>query len=470
MIAKVVRTVSMVFLVSWTIAEGHSATLWEVNDLASYFGPTAVCTVSRLRVREQPNLSSRSVGHLNLAQLVEVLEVDRNGCTTIDGIESCWVRIQNALGETGWVFGGYLEDLFSAIGNNDLVSVRALLAGGVDPNVPKTAVAPVCDSVPVTTYPLNLAQSVDVIEALVAAGASIDAGEITNDIATSPLSSAIRKDRVSVVEALLRRGANVNRDLKPMIQDMFTFQDPPLSEKMLGALIDGGFDVNMKDEELGWTPLMYCAYRSNEAKYTLQTAGYDKENVERDRVLLNCMKMLRKAGAREEEMERVDFIESVKRDTSSDTLELVKKMRDINFLTPEGTPLEVIFKWSTPNQYPEKIKVAKLLIERGASLKPSPNIYVDPLLFQVISDGHVEAVRLLISAGVDAHEPRINNSMDEDENQISQTQTPLQLCEENIKYCTERGRAISDIQGGLKECTRYKDIRDLLLNCRPKKR
>lgn len=104
-----------------------------INDFFDGFGPKAICTATNLRIREKPLVKCRTIGILRKGQIVNV---NQSGFyDTIDNIGSEWVLIKSSEGIQGWVFGGYLEDLFSAIRKEDCDSLKKLLEAGADPNL-----------------------------------------------------------------------------------------------------------------------------------------------------------------------------------------------------------------------------------------------------------------------------------------------------------------------------------------------
>lgn len=64
-------------------------------------------TRDRLRLRDQPNLSSNTITTMDYGQWVIILE--RGITMTIDDITSSWVKVKTGSGLEGWCFGGYLE-------------------------------------------------------------------------------------------------------------------------------------------------------------------------------------------------------------------------------------------------------------------------------------------------------------------------------------------------------------------------
>jgi hypothetical protein len=63
---------------------------WEVVDEIRFAGQKYIAT-DNLKIREYSSLSAKQVGRLSKEERVTVIEVGEK--TTIDGIESAWVKI-----------------------------------------------------------------------------------------------------------------------------------------------------------------------------------------------------------------------------------------------------------------------------------------------------------------------------------------------------------------------------------------
>lgn len=192
-----------------------AASFWQIYDLSCYcFGPEVVCTASKLHMREKPDISSSRIGELHKDQLVKVIGIDHGTTIEIDGISSCWVLVETFIGKRGWVFGGYLEDLNSAINNNDVAAVEALLTRGVDPNIPRRTEEPVCDSVETETYPLYTAVksgSIEMVDTLIPHVLSLDLGRIIEGVNESPLEAATSPQIISRLKAAGAKSGSTNK-------------------------------------------------------------------------------------------------------------------------------------------------------------------------------------------------------------------------------------------------------------------
>lgn len=62
----------------------------------------------RVRIREEPNLTGKTLGHLNRKNKVRVIEHSDNK-EKIENMESYWYRVQTDGGLTGWVYGAYID-------------------------------------------------------------------------------------------------------------------------------------------------------------------------------------------------------------------------------------------------------------------------------------------------------------------------------------------------------------------------
>ena len=80
---------------------------WKVLDDVRFVGQKYKAT-GNLRVRDTPSLKAGQVGRILQGDYATILEVGEK--TTIDGIESAWVKVRAQNGTTGWCFAGYLTD------------------------------------------------------------------------------------------------------------------------------------------------------------------------------------------------------------------------------------------------------------------------------------------------------------------------------------------------------------------------
>lgn len=291
---------------------GLPASREKVSGVVGEFGPTVVCTASQLRLHQQPDISSSSIGVLKKGEISEIVEIKSESSETIDGIDSCWIKVRVPSGEEGWVFGGYLEDIFSAIHIDDVEAVKALLRGGVDPNSPLIWTQAVCDGKTVCDYPLF---------------------------------SAVDMGSMEMVNVLLSFGASVDVGTKPGALSLLMMARTP---EMVSRLIKAMGDLNVKDSD-GWTPLMLADY-------------YEYGEI---------ASLFRKAGAREDPTNRAKFVLALKAGDQGKVRLLLEDLGSVNFTIPrEGTPLQVLL--NSFGRYASREKASETagwLIHAGAYLQ-----------------------------------------------------------------------------------------------------
>jgi uncharacterized protein len=99
------------------------------------------------------------------------------------------------------------KELFAAIEQHDTARVKALLAGGADPNEPQPE-PPGLRPLQVAIYELADGGEIDVILALLEHGADVNAWDVEQD--KTPLLIAACENELAAVEALVKAGANPN--------------------------------------------------------------------------------------------------------------------------------------------------------------------------------------------------------------------------------------------------------------------
>jgi ankyrin repeat protein len=149
-------------------------------------------------------------------------------------------------GFSGPFQGKLSPDLFMAIAGGDLAGVQSLLSRGADPNAR--------DSLEGTAL-LQAAGTgqVPIVEALLGAGAELDAPTIYG----TALTSAVAVGSAPVIKLLLARGANINPhrpDGTTLLMYAALNGDPDIVRDLLSRKAD----VNGKDGD-GATPLIYAA-------------------------------------------------------------------------------------------------------------------------------------------------------------------------------------------------------------------
>jgi ankyrin repeat protein len=99
------------------------------------------------------------------------------------------------------------QELIAAIKRHDTVQVRALLAGGADPNEPQSK-WPGLRPLQVAINELSDGGEFDVVLALIEHGADVNAWDVERDM--TPLLVAVYENELAAVEALLKAGAEPN--------------------------------------------------------------------------------------------------------------------------------------------------------------------------------------------------------------------------------------------------------------------
>ncbi|MBM7113899.1 ankyrin repeat domain-containing protein [Archangium primigenium] len=99
------------------------------------------------------------------------------------------------------------EELFAAIEQHDTARVKALLAGGANPNEPQSeerGLRPLQEAI----FALYDGGEVDVLQALIEHGADVNAWDAKRD--QTPLLTAVCEQEVAALEVLVRAGADPN--------------------------------------------------------------------------------------------------------------------------------------------------------------------------------------------------------------------------------------------------------------------
>ena len=99
------------------------------------------------------------------------------------------------------------KNSFAAIERHDTVRVRALLAGGADPNEPQSK-WPGLRPLQVAINELSDGGELDVVLALIEHGADVNAWDVERDM--TPLLVAVCENELAAVEALVKAGAEPN--------------------------------------------------------------------------------------------------------------------------------------------------------------------------------------------------------------------------------------------------------------------
>jgi ankyrin repeat protein len=160
-----------------------------------------------------------------------------------------------------------LTALMLAAGEGHLQVVKALLAAGATPN----AVAFGHGGVPgwAWMFAMNRCNKewLEITDAMLAAGVQLNPRA---NIYPSPLTYAIERDDMVMIEALVMRGADVNLKDQEAGETPLMFAARYSSHKVVRALIDAGADVTAKNKE---------------GKTALAIAEEDKDNLWRDEIV-----------------------------------------------------------------------------------------------------------------------------------------------------------------------------------------
>lgn len=381
-------------------------------------GPEAVCTATLLNLRDQPWAKGDEIGQIRKGEIVKVLKCEQTTPQgsdfgqTIDGITSYWFRIATKNGKEGYVFGGYLEDLFSAVRTNNTWAISKLLTSGVNINQERDSATPTCGAPHSKFTSLYVATELgnqETVEYLLKSGADPNKGRRYIDyylpsnpeiiqsplmvVASSgiartllerganpnqktaegetPLSRAIENSRMDIASVLIAHGAELSLSLKDRFSELFSKENPALQK----WLMEIGWDPNVEDS-FGWTPLMHCVYHGQS-----QMAHF-----------------LRLRGSREDGVWKAEFLSLLRTGTAQDIQNQIDKIPSVNFDSPYGSPMGTI-----PMAGEEAVAVAKLLLGAGANPNGTARDKNPPLCRAVLYENKI--AELLLDFGADATFP-----------------------------------------------------------------
>jgi cytohesin len=293
------------------------------------------------------------------------------------------------------------EELFEAIDDGDVETVRELIRGGVDVNVKNGILE--------EPALLKAAEedSYEILDALLAAGANPDATDFGG---TTALVEAARSAKVDFVERLVWAGADLERADKEtgwtaLIWAVWwscqTAGEPirPNYATTVERLLEAGADPNHASKDR-MTPLMYAAAldRSELAELLLDYDA-DPDAVDEDgrtaesiaaskgnRAVMDLLLARRGAGA------AASLVDAVKTGDTARAAELLDAGSDPN--DAEGGRPALL--WAAELGHAE---IVRLLVERGAN--PNPKTKGETPLAAAVRLRHGEIARTLAAAGAD---------------------------------------------------------------------
>lgn len=133
--------------------------------------------------------------------------------------------------------------LMSAAKGGHVEVVTALLAAGADPNAVTLTIHAVAFTPLICAFESDSGNNLQVIDALIASGARVNQGDLA-----SPVLRAIVTSNLSMLQALLARGADVNLRFFEGFTPLMIAVDRE-STSLVAALIAAGADVNAKNKE-----------------------------------------------------------------------------------------------------------------------------------------------------------------------------------------------------------------------------
>lgn len=173
-----------------------------------------------------------------------------------------------------WPVWGHTALMFAA-GEGHLEVVKALLAAGADPN----ALAFGHGGVPGSAWMFAMNRCnkdwLEIMDAMFAGGAKINP---PTGIHMSPLGYAIEKNDKMIIEALLKRKADVNLTDPESGETALMYAAKYSNSEVVKVLLDAGAEVNARDKT---------------GRTALSIAEEDKENLWRDKIV----ELLKRVGA-----------------------------------------------------------------------------------------------------------------------------------------------------------------------------
>ena len=145
--------------------------------------------------------------------------------------------------------GGGLIELFTAVRDDDIDTVRQELAAGTDVNSRR----PYGEWTPLMTASFH--GYLEIVRELLAPGADIDA---MDDQGYTSVYGASFRGHLDVVKELTSHGANVNMVSNESGKNALMMASENGSLEIVKDLLDHGADINAKATSEGWTPLIWA--------------------------------------------------------------------------------------------------------------------------------------------------------------------------------------------------------------------
>jgi len=293
------------------------------------------------------------------------------------------------------------QDLFLAIDHRDLAAVKSLLKGGADPNSRNGLMF-------TPLYIASASHQPEVMEALIAAGAKVDAPSPYG----AALTFAALGSHPQGIAILLKHGANVSPMRADQISPLMlaSRMGDPVSVK---ELIARKADVNGKDND-GATPLIYAAREGNIA----------------------AAQMLLEAGASVDAADshgRTPLMYAAIRGHADFVKAMLEKGANVNARDSKGRTALVLS--ARYGDYPD---VARALLDKGADPKAADSTGRTAAACAA-ARGHAEVARLL--GATDSASPAVDSR--------KAVQASLGLIDASMKQFVKRTGCISCHQEGL---------------------
>jgi len=285
------------------------------------------------------------------------------------------------------------KSLFEAVKKGDIEQVKKLIAEGADVNETE-------DLGQVKWTPLIAAASggdVQVVKVLLENGAKVDA---TDSHGYTPLYYAIWSDNEETVKALVSGGADINKspandkDYPPLVYAIWQGHKGNVE-----IMLDAGADINTKDEK-GYTPLYWAAFTSEKDVFDLILTRKDYPNTVHLAACkgdLDRVTMLIEGGTDvnvKDEFGCTPLHWAALADSPAVAGFLIAKGADVNAKHGRGY---------TPLMTARALPVVELLISKGADIQGQDALQGQTKLHMACVGGEKDVADLLIRRGADVN-------------------------------------------------------------------